>query len=33
MPAVMPATTEPASIIGPEDVPDINVWKEADMTN
>jgi polysaccharide export outer membrane protein len=27
-----PATTDPAYIIGPEDVLDINVWKEPDMT-
>jgi polysaccharide export outer membrane protein len=26
------ATTDPAYIIGPEDVIDINVWKEPDMT-
>ena len=31
-PAVAPATTDPAYIIGPEDVLDINVWKEPDMT-
>lgn len=31
-PAVTPATTDPAYIIGPEDVIDINVWKEPDMT-
>ncbi len=31
-PAVTPATTDPAYIIGPEDVLDINVWKEPDMT-
>ena len=30
--AVTPATTDPAYIIGPEDVLDINVWKEPDMT-
>ena len=30
--AVTPATTDPAYIIGPEDVIDINVWKEPDMT-
>ena len=29
---VAPATTDPAYIIGPEDVLDINVWKEPDMT-
>jgi polysaccharide biosynthesis/export protein len=27
-----PATTDPSYIIGPEDVLDINVWKEPDMT-
>jgi len=27
-----PATTDPAYVIGPEDVLDINVWKEPDMT-
>jgi polysaccharide biosynthesis/export protein len=31
-PSVAPATTDPAYIIGPEDVIDINVWKEPDMT-
>ncbi len=31
-PAATPATTDPAYIIGPEDVLDINVWKEPDMT-
>jgi polysaccharide export outer membrane protein len=31
-PPVTPATTDPAYIIGPEDVLDINVWKEPDMT-
>lgn len=31
-PAVAPATTDPAYVIGPEDVLDINVWKEPDMT-
>jgi polysaccharide export outer membrane protein len=31
-PPVTPATTDPAYIIGPEDVIDINVWKEPDMT-
>ena len=31
-PAVIPATTDPAYVIGPEDVLDINVWKEPDMT-
>jgi polysaccharide export outer membrane protein len=31
-PAVTPATTDPSYIIGPEDVLDINVWKEPDMT-
>jgi polysaccharide export outer membrane protein len=30
--SVTPATTDPAYIIGPEDVIDINVWKEPDMT-
>jgi polysaccharide export outer membrane protein len=30
--AVTRATTDPAYIIGPEDVLDINVWKEPDMT-
>ena len=30
--APAPATTDPAYIIGPEDVIDINVWKEPDMT-
>jgi polysaccharide export outer membrane protein len=30
--AVVPATTDPAYVIGPEDVLDINVWKEPDMT-
>jgi polysaccharide export outer membrane protein len=30
--AATPATTDPAYIIGPEDVIDINVWKEPDMT-
>ncbi len=30
--AVTPATTDPAYVIGPEDVLDINVWKEPDMT-
>src|SRR5229473_3043106 len=30
--AAAPATTDPAYIIGPEDVIDINVWKEPDMT-
>jgi polysaccharide export outer membrane protein len=30
--ASTPATTDPAYIIGPEDVIDINVWKEPDMT-
>jgi polysaccharide biosynthesis/export protein len=29
---VAPATTDPAYMIGPEDVLDINVWKEPDMT-
>ena len=31
-PTAAPATTDPAYIIGPEDVIDINVWKEPDMT-
>lgn len=31
-PVGTPATTDPAYIIGPEDVLDINVWKEPDMT-
>jgi polysaccharide biosynthesis/export protein len=31
-PPVTPATTDPAYVIGPEDVIDINVWKEPDMT-
>src|SRR3984957_12906080 len=31
-PAVIAATTDPAYVIGPEDVLDINVWKEPDMT-
>jgi polysaccharide export outer membrane protein len=31
-PAVTPATTDPAYVIGPEDVLDVNVWKEPDMT-
>jgi polysaccharide export outer membrane protein len=30
--SVAPATTDPAYVIGPEDVIDINVWKEPDMT-
>jgi len=30
--SVTPATTDPAYVIGPEDVLDINVWKEQDMT-
>jgi polysaccharide export outer membrane protein len=30
--AAAPATTDPAYVIGPEDVLDINVWKEPDMT-
>ena len=32
LPSVTPATTDPAYVIGPEDVIDINVWKEPDMT-
>jgi polysaccharide biosynthesis/export protein len=31
-PGVIPATTDPAYVIGPQDVLDINVWKEPDMT-
>jgi len=31
-PAPMPATTDPAYVIGPEDVLDINVWKEPDVS-
>jgi polysaccharide biosynthesis/export protein len=31
-PSLTPATTDPAYVIGPEDVLDINVWKEPDMT-
>jgi polysaccharide export outer membrane protein len=31
-PTASPATTVPAYVIGPEDVLDINVWKEPDMT-
>jgi polysaccharide export outer membrane protein len=31
-PVATPATTDPAYIIGPEDMLDINVWKEPDMT-
>jgi polysaccharide export outer membrane protein len=31
-PSSTPATTDPAYIIGPEDVLDVNVWKEPDMT-
>ena len=30
--APVPATTDPAYVIGPEDVLDINVWKEPEMT-
>jgi len=30
--AVIPATTDPSYVIGPEDVLDVNVWKEPDMT-
>ena len=29
---ITPATTDPAYVIGPEDVLDVNVWKEPDMT-
>ena len=28
----IPATTDPAYVIGPQDMLDINVWKEPDMT-
>ena len=28
----VPATTDPAYVIGPQDVLDVNVWKEPDMT-
>src|ERR1700691_2812192 len=31
-PGPAPATTDPAYMIGPEDVLDINVWKEPDMS-
>src|ERR1700693_5874991 len=31
-PAPIPATTDPAYVIGPEDVLDINVWKEPDVS-
>ena len=31
-PTDTPATTDPAYVIGPEDVLNINVWKETDMT-
>lgn len=31
-PAATPATTDPAYIIGPQDVLDVNVWKEPEMT-
>ena len=31
-PSATPATTDPAYVIGPEDVLNINVWKEPDMT-
>jgi polysaccharide export outer membrane protein len=31
-PAATPATTDPAYVIGPQDMLDINVWKEPDMT-
>ena len=30
--APVPATTDPAYVIGPEDVLDINVWKEPDVS-
>ncbi len=31
-PMAVAATTDPAYVIGPEDVLDVNVWKEPDMT-
>jgi polysaccharide export outer membrane protein len=31
-PAVTPATTDPSYVIGAQDVLDVNVWKEPDMT-
>jgi polysaccharide biosynthesis/export protein len=31
-PMAVPATTDPAYVIGPQDVLDINVWKEPEMT-
>jgi polysaccharide export outer membrane protein len=31
-PAIIAATTDPAYVIGPQDVLDVNVWKEPDMT-
>ena len=31
-PAPTPATTDPSYVIGPEDVLDINVWKEPDVS-
>jgi polysaccharide export outer membrane protein len=31
-PTITPATTDPAYVIGPQDVLDINVWKETEMT-
>jgi polysaccharide export outer membrane protein len=31
-PSAAPATTDPAYVIGPQDMLDINVWKEPDMT-
>ena len=31
-PAITAATTDPAYVIGPQDVLDVNVWKEPDMT-
>jgi polysaccharide biosynthesis/export protein len=31
-PAPVPATTDPSYVIGPEDVLDINVWKEPDVS-
>lgn len=31
-PSATPATTDPGYVIGPQDMLDINVWKEPDMT-
>jgi len=31
-PTAIPATTDPTYVIGPEDMLDINVWKEPDVT-